>query len=41
VIELRNVRTINEVFTEEEFQQLQAVKGKKTWHDFIMELATK
>jgi hypothetical protein len=33
------LRTINETFTEEEFQKLQAVKGKKTWHDFIMEFA--
>jgi hypothetical protein len=33
------MRTINETFTEEEFQKLQTVKGKKNWHDFIMELA--
>jgi hypothetical protein len=33
------LRTINETFTEEEFQKLKTVKGKKTWHDLIMELA--
>jgi predicted CopG family antitoxin len=33
------LRTINETFTEEEFKKLQAGKGKRNWHDFIMELA--
>jgi predicted CopG family antitoxin len=33
------MRTINETFTEEEFQKLHAKKGTKSWHDFIMELA--
>ena len=33
------MRTINETFTEEEFEKLQTVKKKKSWHDFIMELA--
>jgi predicted CopG family antitoxin len=33
------LRTINETFTEKEFQKLQTVKGERTWHDFIMELA--
>jgi predicted CopG family antitoxin len=34
------MKTINETFTDKEFNKLQAVKGKKSWHDFIMELAT-
>jgi hypothetical protein len=33
------LRTVNETFTEEEFQKLQTAKGTKNWHDFIMELA--
>ena len=33
------MRTLNETFTNEEFQRLHAVKKEKTWHDFIMELA--
>jgi len=33
------LRPINETFTEEEFQKLKTAKGKKTWHDLIMELA--
>jgi predicted CopG family antitoxin len=32
------MRTINETFRDEEFQKLKAVKGNKTWHDFILEL---
>jgi hypothetical protein len=36
---MRPVRTIHEIFTEKEFEELKAVKGNKTWHDFIMELA--
>lgn len=32
------MRTINETFTEDEFEKLQLKKGKKSWHDFIMEL---
>jgi len=35
------MRTINETFTEEEFQKLQAVKGEKTWRDLILELTKK
>ena len=30
------IRTINERFTEEEFDKLKEAKGKLTWHDFIM-----
>jgi predicted CopG family antitoxin len=32
------MKTINETFTDEEFQKLQALKGEKNWHDFILEL---
>ena len=32
------MRRIHETFTDEEFLKLQVMKGKKTWHDFIMEL---
>jgi len=32
------MKTINETFTDEEFEQLKASKGNKNWHDFIMEL---
>jgi predicted CopG family antitoxin len=35
----KKLRTINETFTDEEFQKLQTVKGQKSWHDFIMRLA--
>jgi len=35
------MRTVNETFTDEEFQKLQTVKGEKTWHDFILELIKK
>jgi len=31
------MRTINETFTDEEYDQLNKAKGEKTWHDFIME----
>ena len=33
------MKRINETFTEEEFKLLLEAKGKKTWHEFIMELA--
>jgi len=33
------MKTINETFTEEEFQKLQSVKGQESWHNFIMKLA--
>jgi len=33
------MKTINETFTDEEFQKLQTVKGEKSWHDFLMRLA--
>jgi len=35
------LRTINVTLTEEEFKKLHSVKGKKNWHDFILELADK
>jgi hypothetical protein len=35
------MKTIFEVFTDREFRRLKAVKGKKTWHNFILELADK
>lgn len=35
------MRTLNETFTEEEFEKLRSAKGDKTWHDFIMELVKK
>jgi hypothetical protein len=33
------VRTINETFSNEEFEQLKEKKGKKTWREYILELA--
>ena len=33
------IKKISESFTEEEFERLKKVKGDKSWHDFIMELA--
>ena len=35
------MKTINETFTDKEFQKLQTVKGEKSWHDFMIELANK
>jgi|WetSurMetagenome_2_1015567.scaffolds.fasta_scaffold1823660_1 predicted CopG family antitoxin len=32
------MKTINETFTDEEFQKLQTVKGEKSWHDFVLKL---
>jgi predicted CopG family antitoxin len=32
------MKTINETFEDEEFNKLVKKKGKKSWHDFIMEL---
>lgn len=32
------MRTINETFTEQEFDKLKNKKGKRNWHDFILEL---
>ena len=31
------MKTINEKFTDGEFEQLQLAKGEKSWHDFILE----
>jgi predicted CopG family antitoxin len=31
------MRTINETFTDEEFEELKTKKGDKSWHDFIIE----
>ncbi len=33
------MKTVNETFTDEEFERLKNSKGDKSWHDFIMELA--
>jgi hypothetical protein len=33
------MKTINETFTEEEFQKLKTVKGNKSWHEFILKVA--
>jgi predicted CopG family antitoxin len=33
------MKTINETFSDEEFERLTKVKDKKSWHDFILELA--
>lgn len=32
------MKTINETFTDEEYKKLVKLKGKKTWHDFILKL---
>jgi hypothetical protein len=32
------MKTVNEVFTDEEHEQLKRKKGNKRWHDFILEL---
>jgi len=32
------MKTVNEVFTDEEFERLKKSKAGKNWHDFIMEL---
>ena len=32
------VRTVNETFTDEEFEQLLKAKGNESWHDFILSL---
>jgi hypothetical protein len=34
-----NLKTINVVFGNEEFEKLEKVKGTKSWHDFILTLA--
>jgi predicted CopG family antitoxin len=36
---MEKMKTINETFTDEEFQKLQTAKGEKSWHDFVMKLA--
>jgi hypothetical protein len=33
------MKTINETFTEEEFQKLQSAKGQKSWREFILSIA--
>ena len=30
------MKSINETFTDEEFQKLQSMKGQKSWHEFIL-----
>ncbi len=32
------MKRITETFTDAEFQRLKKVKGKKNWHNFILEL---
>ena len=32
------MKTINETFTDEEFEALLKAKGEKTWRDFILTL---
>lgn len=34
------MKTLNETFTDQEYEALKQAKGKQTWHDFIMELTT-
>ena len=34
------MKTINETFTDEEFQTLQSVKGQKSWREFILSIST-
>ncbi|MEX1384453.1 hypothetical protein [Lutibacter sp.] len=31
------MKTINEKFTDEEFEKMQKVKGSQNWHDFILQ----
>ena len=33
------MKTINVVFTDEEHKALMRMKGKQSWHDFIMKCA--
>lgn len=33
------MKSVNVVFEDEEFTALVKVKGKKSWHNFILELA--
>jgi len=33
------VKTINETFTDEEYERLKKAKNNKNWHDFILEMA--
>jgi len=32
------MKTLHETFEDSEFEALLLIKGKKTWHEFIMEL---
>jgi predicted CopG family antitoxin len=34
------MKTINETFTDEEYEMLLRYKGSLTWHDFIMKIIT-
>jgi predicted CopG family antitoxin len=31
------MKTLNEKFTDEEYEKLKTAKGTKSWHDFILE----
>jgi hypothetical protein len=33
------MRTLHQIFSDEEFEKLKIKKGTKTWHTFILELA--
>jgi len=33
------MKSVNVVFEDKEFTALEKVKGKKSWHNFILELA--
>ena len=35
------MRTLNVIFDNEEYNRLLKKKGKKNWHDFILELLNK
>lgn len=32
------MKTLNETFTDKEYRDLKKVKGKLSWHDFILKL---
>ncbi len=34
------MKTINETFTDQEFKIMKNIKGKLSWHDFILLMAT-
>ena len=36
-----DMKHLNEIFTDQEFEQLKQAKDKMNWHDFLMSYATK